>query len=1327
MVDAPGDITDPTPYIDSLFKGAGSTGGGKFKENCTDNDGEIIGIGPECVLTEEEGERDITVCFYENTAELLYALQIDVGQRCDKITAFRLDPNFDHEDQIEDLEIEIEDLYEVYEEALDDLEDTCECKICAFTINKIIPKEEEEIDEEDTDEPDIDTDTADNFGIQQVKTTSSYKVIPRVFGRYVVPGNIIWIGNQQAGSVTYVKQVADDELAVIVETVNTIDFLLGLAVGPINAIMRIWIDDVLVFNDTLNVDEGGTVTLSTDNNGSTDIFLSALADGDYSLARLAAFKPTIEFHDGSAGQNTIDQISEIEGLGNVPAHRGLATIYFRGIDLRLFGNQFPEIQVEVIENAPASLLPNIQSADDGMDTDFLYVDHRTNTAYVRDGDDVNVYNYSTLVQEASVTPDASITGVLPLVSGNVAVQTAANDYIYDVFHDIQRDAFAYGPITPASISVLGYDAAKFAFDFGLVTDTDGAIDIVKYSYTSEIGSLFDSITGDSNYTAEDSIVTVIDGIKYLFQFTLATPTQSSLRVNRYTLNNETGLFILDNTAVPVTYDVTGTALWGAATSGLTVQAVLDNADGDFVVFVRDSAGADTVAKLAVADLTTVWSSVAPTLPPVMNGLISVNPYYYYVSEAEDIVRLDLVDGTVLTLDALSDFSLPGLSGAQYYDGNTGSVLYVSDNAPESLVRVFPEKVVAEPVSIANIFDKLAAETPMPPFSLDTSDADDVTLYGYLIDKPANIATVMGALGQLYQVNMTDDGTKLFLLKDSTLSATTAIDNNNILLDTLHTTRELTKSKTQVATATFYNIDDFGIYPVEASVALHPDLEENTSDSINFSLQINDDATAIRQRLEKVLLNILAETGQLSVQFMPRMLGLTPRDRISIDGTVYRISKILTGPTGESLIDGFDHDQTALTTTAEIVAGTQDRSAVRRPKAQYPYKPVMLFMPCVRDEDQARVEATGGQIIYTGLETPDRTVAVPLTFAFRTDKNVSLGNFIDYLEDTTVIVPPTAVLPSPLYTTQQHTEGLHWGTVTTIPDVRGDFFSTDNESTLIIEFKHTSSVAALVTPTAPIDVLETPTVNLLVVGGEYIQFGSFSVDGDGVTVTFGDLYRGRFGTEWFSLSHAVGERAYLYTPESFKPVLIDSQFTKQKQRVRVFYPQAAFAGTPLLSYTMGTDQGSARPMPPGILTRYELFGNPDSGGFTWTRRRNMSIDLMDNLGWSPEDTDASQYLLFPLNRMPTSMADWDTGVTLPILGVGNFDFGLINSFGFANANTPFKLSWGSLFTSTFDPGEDTIIWAVVEYVTNTSGQFIAVGYPTFATYPWGNVDTYPDFP
>jgi len=223
--------------------------------------------------------------------------------------------------------------------------------------------------------------------------------------------------------------------------------------------------------------------------------------------------------------------------------------------------------------------------------------------------------------------------------------------------------------------------------------------------------------------------------------------------------------------------------------------------------------------------------------------------------------------------------------------------------------------------------------------------------------------------------------------------------------------------------------------------------------------------------------------------------------------------------------------------------------------------------------------------------------------------------------------PESIAASPAYNSQVHREGAHIGRLVQAPDDAMMQYKTDDRSELIIKFDHPDTVDYFVTFLDKYEVPENPRDNLLIVGREYIQFFDWSVDMDGLTVTFTTLFRGKFGTGSYMGTHVEGEHCFLYTPETIKSAACNPLFTKRQQVAKVFIRRAAFAGIPVIDWAQDSDAGSARPYgpSPAVYTR-----NRQTNDYQIHRRRSVQLDYIpgsDNMPseWKPDVRAASIYI------------------------------------------------------------------------------------------------------
>lgn len=1304
-----GDMADFEPLLDAIYGGTGSPTG-KAKKSCEDKKGSIRGIGPKCSLHEEEGAQDTALCHYDNALELIRDLRVEVYPKCQQIIEESLKEN-PNDALIQQLSEQIRELNDQFSKDVAKLADRCECKQCSWDITTAKPPTETEDPENPEDPTDIDEDPDPNQTIKQVGTRSNYGIIPRIFGRYVTGGNIIWVGNQQSEPITYTQQLNDGEVEEVTDTVETIDMLVGLAVGPLSRVMRVWIGEALVYNVAVELDDSGFVELTSTNNASTDMNISALLTDDYNMARLAAFKPTLEFYAGDKAQKVIASMAAEEGFGRVPAHRGLATLLFKDIDLRLFGGDLPDIRVDVVANEPEDLLPTLGTEITGT---LIGVDHRTLMAVLVDGNDVVLADYNTLVESYRYTGTAPYS-VLNLVSGASVVQDGANTDIIDIFRNDELAAVTVGTMGPASAAFLGYDSSLYAYDYGLIVDPDGSFDILQYDYSNKIASVAGSVTLDPDgYTTYDGVIGTDEGQIVYFKFTL-DGSLDTMRVQRYAMTS--GNTLVDTTPAVTTHEI---ELGGAATG---VQVILDNNDGNLVVLLP---GLDVIYKLDQSDLSTIWEAACANLPSSADGIMGISPYYYFITTGDEVMRVLLEDGTVEPVTQLTGYSL---DGTQYFDGNTGSIVF--DAFGGEAARIFPDRFVAAPTSIGAIFDGLLEATNIGYGLFDTSDVQDVTLKGFYIDQAVNLPDVFNMLNELFQVTVTDNGLKLFAKKEISVGAVVEIEADDIIVDTLNKTRELAAEKFEIATAKFFDIDDFGLVEMNQAVTLRPDTENPSYQSIDFTLKLYDDATAMRQRLEKVLLRRIASAAKFEAHLMPRRLGFSPGDRISTNAEIYRLGEIVDGAVLESSVQGVSYDPEDIETEAELTAAPiYSNLTVAKPSGQLPYKPIVLFTNAVNDTDASR--ALEHQIVYTGVDAPERTGIEPVQFTTRIDPPPTLQNDVIISSTGTLFNPVLGLPVSDAFTSTELTEGVHVGEVTVLPSLNmfPQQFVDDDESEMVIVFRHADTVDYFYNGD---DVLENPQSNLLIVGKEMIQFGEYEVDMDGLTVTFRQLYRGRFGTESYMSEHTTGEAAYLYTPETLKPMAIDETYTFTRNRARSIIPRLGMLGAVVVPWITRTDGGSARPYGPTPLYRQEVEDDPVLGAIGWHARRSFSVPLLENGGplpykWPYDQGDLIEhegFLVVLLQRLPTSLSEWETEFEDKFYA-SDTDVDPTFIYQYATFEDTDLVNLGYLGTDTRDPLTDAVIMAVVQlrsFVDPQGFTRFALGYPTFWTFSPGR---YPEY-
>jgi len=155
--------------------------------------------------------------------------------------------------------------------------------------------------------------------------TSSYGVpIPRLYGKDAVFGNVFWIENNQIKEVATKKKTGGKgggSKGSFTEYSYYGTFALGVCLGPVAAIRRIWIGGKLFYNGVT---------------GSIPTLIESTQRGAYFTAYL-----------GTDTQEPDPRMQAALGIPNTPAYRGLCYIVFNDFPLADYGNTIVGMQIKV--------------------------------------------------------------------------------------------------------------------------------------------------------------------------------------------------------------------------------------------------------------------------------------------------------------------------------------------------------------------------------------------------------------------------------------------------------------------------------------------------------------------------------------------------------------------------------------------------------------------------------------------------------------------------------------------------------------------------------------------------------------------------------------------------------------------------------------------------------------------------------------------------------------------------------------------------------------------------------------------------------------------
>lgn len=155
---------------------------------------------------------------------------------------------------------------------------------------------------------------------------SSYgNVVPRVWGGYRLPGNIIWTDDLKEHTRTHTQSSGSGKSRVTTsytEYYYTCSFAVAICRGPILAIRKIWADNKLIYYIGPDADDS-----------------TVLASNELSRNMTSYF--------GTETQAANSVIRQRQS--HTPAYRGIAYIVFQNLNLEKWGNRIPSLNFEVVQ------------------------------------------------------------------------------------------------------------------------------------------------------------------------------------------------------------------------------------------------------------------------------------------------------------------------------------------------------------------------------------------------------------------------------------------------------------------------------------------------------------------------------------------------------------------------------------------------------------------------------------------------------------------------------------------------------------------------------------------------------------------------------------------------------------------------------------------------------------------------------------------------------------------------------------------------------------------------------------------------------------------
>lgn len=222
------------------------------------------------------------------------------------------------------------------------------------------------------DGPDVEGPRLQDLSVQ----TSTYgNAIPVGYGMVRISGNIIWASpiREQAHSESTGGKGGGGSTETTYS--YSVDLAIALAQGPIVGIRRVWANDKLQFNFS----EPATAPIMD----------KSRMDAYEDELRLFSMQRSLTLYLGTETQLPDPTIEAAVGIGSAPAHRGMAYVVIKDLQLsnKDFGNRVPNFEFEVVFSGTTANSSAFRQ-DDPVGGSLGYVDVDPQTGYIwatRDG------------------------------------------------------------------------------------------------------------------------------------------------------------------------------------------------------------------------------------------------------------------------------------------------------------------------------------------------------------------------------------------------------------------------------------------------------------------------------------------------------------------------------------------------------------------------------------------------------------------------------------------------------------------------------------------------------------------------------------------------------------------------------------------------------------------------------------------------------------------------------------------------------------------------------------------------------------------------------
>jgi hypothetical protein len=724
------------------------------------------------------------------------------------------------------------------------------------------------------------------------------KNIPYVFGSRVVEGMPLWFAPIEE-RVTKKSKKKGQILGIggTKVTTTTYDYYASFAMwfgeGPATKLVRLWMDDLLVF-------DGAEVDLTDPDIAPFTVFQTRfgrrqIVNEQFKIQQENRIPYTVYL--GSEDQDQDPTIVATEGAANTPAYRGMCYIVFNRVKLEQFDNKIPKVRAEFIFDVGGSDISISETtlAVEVNDRAQLQIDYKRGLIYTMN-DGVNEVSLVTLGLDGTLI--RSVTYPDSLDEGSVVIDMEFNQHYSrrgtgGIRHNSFTGAAEYTdhtntkPLTGRFGGTMLYaspgSTTRFLFTSGR---TSSSIHRDIASHNIEVGQIANISVSTTGGMTSYVTPTAPNDARFGFAYYITGGVLSMVRCD-----GANGTFKSDYaTMLPAAFNLDSFDVSSAAKIGW------DDGNDRVVGFVAGIKNSVSVVRIFAWSEATglAWVTEVPF------GLFSTEEYNmtfprlnggrWAWTNGSQICAVELTDGKITTQYDGVNNGYVGISGttlSQAYDDSTNKLYMLQRNAaaPDDLqvIQLFLGEQTGS--SLSSIVRKVASECGLVEgYDFDVSAIDDIPVPGYLISKTDEGKKHLDPLLEFFQINVVERDHRIYFEERQTVS-----------LDTLTTDDMLSGSKGQVfkrdrqeesALPQTYEVEyvdrirDYEKGIQRASRVKFPIPTTASTNTENFAIDIALNPSDAKQQVEKLMYASWIERNAYEFGLPQRWLAFTPGDLVT---------------------------------------------------------------------------------------------------------------------------------------------------------------------------------------------------------------------------------------------------------------------------------------------------------------------------------------------------------------------------------------------------------------------------------------------------------------